>query len=123
MRLVASDVERGYRWYALFNPLIGIYCGYVDVGDDPRFSDGMKFEDVDRIVSLHGGCTFISADGLTFEGGSAAKGRLVVGCDWGHWGDIEYTKDPAYPMKSSVKLADVISDIRAACISLASARG
>lgn len=120
MKLVASDVERGYRWYVLFNPLIGIFCGYVDVGDDQRFSDGMEFEDVNRIVSLHGGCTFVSAGGLEFEGGgSVAKGRLVVGCDWGHWGDIEYTRDPMHPMKSAVKLATVVSDMREACISLA----
>ena len=101
------DVYKNYT-YCVRRTCTGTVCCYIDVAQDPRFNNEVKnltFSQIEELVDLPGGCTYA---GLGFPEYAAGQKRfsandLVIGYDYGHFGDIDMTSST---MRSKISEAE-----------------
>lgn len=118
---------RGYR-YCVRRTDAGTVCCYVNVQQNAymreAYAAGLGFDSADSVFALHGGVTYFQ------RGVPPAHGQLwdewhddlVVGCDYGHFGDTEfsfsprrgYMSNPSNMMRSVISEADAEAELKAA---------
>ena len=123
------DSYRGYT-YCVRRTAMGTVCCYIDVSHDERFngvSSGSDYNNVDDIINLPGGCTYV---GYGFpphiEGRTDSLDEdLVIGYDYGHCEDIELfsrsgnefekttPSDIKFAMMSKISESDAEIELRA----------
>lgn len=104
-------IEEQYRGYDMVIRLYGSFvppnpmrwfCGYVRLPEDHKFY-GKKFDEIDGLVSVHGGVTFAgeldSADGF------------YIGFDCAHAGDSPKVQDEAYTLGECKRLVDQLIEL------------
>lgn len=122
------DSYRGYI-YCVRRTALGTVCCYIDVSHDKRFdgvSSEFDYNNVDDIVSLPGGCTYI---GYGFPPHVVGKREpfdedLIIGYDYGHYEDINFfshfgnefgsmiSSDIRFAMRSKISEVDAESVLR-----------
>ena len=75
--------DRCIRCKAIYNPVFGHFCGYVEVPNDNRFHKFCSYE-LERLLNVHGGITFHDIGGFPL----GPRGDItVVGFDCAHLND------------------------------------
>lgn len=115
-RYFRTGKHRGYMW-CVRRTAAGTVCCYVNVSQNAVLRDiwfRSADSEVDDIVQLHGGMTYF-AKGVPHDGRAIWEDDIVVGCDYGHFGDTRMTPgDPMSVMVSVVSEADAEIETKAA---------
>jgi len=122
-RYFKTGKHRGYMW-CVRRTEAGTVCCYVNVSQNAALRDiwfrGADSE-ADDIIQLHGGMTYFTK-GVPHDGRVIWADDIVVGCDYGHYGDTLMSSqspsvgmlDPTLWMTSSISEAAAESETKGA---------
>lgn len=86
--VISSGVHLGFHWVVAFNKEVEYWCGYMKLPvDHPWY----KFNDVDRVVEVHGGLTFEGTRDFDDD-----PNNYWIGFDCAHVIDQIYLADQEY---------------------------